>query len=89
MARLVPTPPRSRLIRKTVLWGVRSGWKEDRMEHAEKSFRMKVAARKVIACIILRTVGWTVNQLWARQLEGLYLESEAIFTHSYNGNHYS
>lgn len=89
MARLVPTPPRSRLIRKTVLWRVRSGWKKDRMEHAEKSFRMRVAARKVIACITLRTVGWAVNQLWSHQFESLCLESEAISTHSYNGDHHS
>lgn len=59
------------------------------MEHAEKSFRMKVAARKVNACITLRTVGWAVNQLWSHQFESLCLESEAISTCSHNGDHHS
>lgn len=57
MAHSVPTPPRNGLIRKTVLSRVRRRWAKDVKEHAEKSFRMKVVAREVIACITLRTVG--------------------------------
>lgn len=53
---LIPTPPRSRLIRKTALGRVRSGWKENGKEHAEKSFRIKETARRVIASTVLGTV---------------------------------
>lgn len=89
MAHLVPTPPRSSLIRKTVLWRLRRRWKEGVKEHIEKSFGMKVAAREVTACITLRTVGWAVYQLWSHQLESPYLEFEALSTWSHIGDHHS